>query len=220
MTAMTFATFPVEVAYTRRVLFALELLDPATLALVSDEQLRVAASGLAGKPIRNRSGRFVWLEEGATPQRVTVDPGDLPYESEDWPAPLPPARLLRIVLRPTPAYPIDSGVSAVASSLYESIAPTPVGVAGADVWLQWVDASGGPGGPWVDAAPPRSRSAPGGDFVALLRLDAGRVPELDAGGRLRARLAIDRAGVSRTSPEFFLSQGRRNDLAPFAWDQL
>jgi len=217
---MAFSTFPAETGYTRRVLFALELLDPATLSLVSDRAIRVEATGLAGKPIRNHSGRFVWLEEAATPQRVTVDPGDLPYEPEDQPAPLPPARLLRIVLRPTPAYAVDSGISAVGSSLYESIAVTPVGVAGADVWLQWVDASGGPGGPWVDAAPPKARSAASGDFTALLRFDAGRVPEIDANGRLRARLRFDRGGTQRTSPEFFLSQGRRNDLAPFAWDQL
>jgi hypothetical protein len=216
---MTFATFPRETAYERKVQFALELLDPATLMPISDG-VAVEATCLAGKPIRNRSGQFVWLTETALPQRVRVDPGDLPYEREDQPAPVPPARLLRIVLRPKPGYEIASGVSAVSTSLYESSALPPVGVADAEVWLQWVDASGGAGGPWVDAAAPRSRSAASGDFIALLRFEANPVPELDASGRLRARLRFDRSGAVRTSPEFPLSQGRRNDLAPIAWDLL
>lgn len=215
---MTFAVAPFELAYRRRVLFALELLDPVSLQPVSDG-VRVTTTGLVGRPIRNSSGQFVWLEEGATPLRVRVDPQDLPYEFEDRAAPLPPARLLRIVLRPAPGYAVDSGVTAVSGSLYESVASPPTGVSGVDAWLQWIDASGGSGGPWRDAST-SSRTAVSGDFIALMRLDEGAIPDLDGAGRLRARLRFDRGGTVRTTPEFPLAQGRTAALASFAWDAL
>ena len=218
---MSFAVYPSEVdAYVRNVLFALELLDPATLAPVSDG-ITVRASGLVGRPIRNCGGQFVWLDEkNAVPQRVSIDPGTLPFDSEDLPAPLPPARVLRVLLRPKPGYAVPGGVTAVSSSLYEHAQPAPpLPVADADVWLQWKDASGGANGPWRDAAP-KSRSAASGDFVALMRPDASRVPELDATGRVRVRLCFERPNLARVSPDLFLPQGRKADLAAFAWDQL
>jgi hypothetical protein len=219
---MTFPTAPVQAAYQRDVMFAVELLDPVTLDIVSNG-VRVRTTGLTGKPNVNRSGQFVWLAETSTPLHVLVDPGNLPYESEDRLAPLPPSRLLRIVLRPKPGYSAGSGITSVSGSLYESAPPNTVGVASTDVWLEWRDASGGPNGPWTKAAPPKSRTAASGDFVTLLRFDASRVPELDANSRLRARLGFDRAGAIppvRTTPEFSLSQGQPHDLAPFAWDAL
>lgn len=213
---MSFASPTRELAYTRKVMFALELIDPVSFELVS-EGVAVAATGLAGRPIVNHGGQFVWLAEAATPLRVLVDPGALRYEAEDLPAPLPPARLLRVLLRPRPGYAVPSGVTAVASSLYEHLQPDPLPAADADAWLQWRDASGG--GAWRDAAP-RSHTADSGDFLAVLRLDASREPELDAAGRLRLRLVFERAGVMRTSADLFLPQGRTADLAPFAWDLL
>jgi hypothetical protein len=215
---MSFPTASVEIAWTRKVMFALELIDPVSFELVSDG-VAVTATGLARQPIVNHGGQFVWLAEAATPLRVQVDPGALRYEAEDLPAPLPPARLLRVVLRPRPGYVVPGGVTAVASSLYQHLPSDPVPAADADAWLQWKDASGGAGGAWIDAAP-RSHTAASGDFLALLRLDASRVPELDATGQLRLRLAFERAGVVRTSADLFLPQGRTADLAPFAWDLL
>ena len=53
---------PLEEAYSRRVLFAIELLDAVTLSRVS-QGVKVVADGLQGKPIVNSSGLFVWLEE-------------------------------------------------------------------------------------------------------------------------------------------------------------
>lgn len=213
-----FAIHPPEVAYDRHVLFAVELLDPLTLAPVS-AGITVTATGLSGKPIVNLSGQFVWLQErGAQAQRVQVDPGATRYEAEDLAAPLPPTRLLRAILRPRPGYDIGSGVTAIRSSLYESIAAAPVPVARIAVWLQWLD-DGAAVPTWTDAAP-RNQTADDGGFVALLRLSAASVPALDAAGRLRARLQFDRAGTIRTSPELQLKQGRTADLAPFAWDQL
>ncbi len=214
---MNFATASAEIAWTRQVMFALELIDPVSFELVS-EGVTVKATGLTGRPVLNHSGQFVWLTETATPLRVQVDPGALRYEAEDLPAPLPPARLLSVVLRPRPGYVVPGGVTAVASSLYEHLPTDPV-PADADAWLQWKDASGGAGGAWIDAAP-RSHTAASGDFLALVRLDASRVPELDASGQLRLRLAFERAGVVRTSADLFLPQGRTADLAPFAWDLL
>lgn len=216
---MSFPVYPAKVpAYVRDVSFALELLDPASLAPVSDG-ITVHATGLLGRPILNHGGQFVWLAESAAPQRVLVDSGDLPFEAEDLAPPLPPSRLLQVVLRPMPGYAVPSGVTAVASSLYEHLQPTPQPVTDADVWLQWKDASGGANGPWRDAAS-KSRNAASGDFVALMRPDASRVPELDATGRVRVRLCFERPGQARVSPDLFLPQGRTTDLAAFAWDQL
>ena len=53
---------PLERAYSRHVLFAVELLDAVTLERVS-EGVEVIAEGLHGKPIVNAGGLFVWLEE-------------------------------------------------------------------------------------------------------------------------------------------------------------
>ena len=79
---------PLETAYTRRMLFAAEVRDAVTLARISDG-LRATATGLAGRPIVNAGGFFVWLEEpNAQPQRVQIDPGTLPYEPIDVAAPL------------------------------------------------------------------------------------------------------------------------------------
>jgi hypothetical protein len=219
MTARFAVHLPFEVAYQRDVKFVVELLDPVTLERVS-QGLTVTATGLTGRPIVNLGGHFVWLEESAVPQRVRVDPGTLRYEPEDLPAPLPPARLLRVLLRPKAGYAFGSGVTAVRSSLYESIATPPVPVPGVTVGMQWLD-DGAAIPAWVDSAPP-ARTSAAGDFVTFVRFAATAVPGLDATGRLRARFTFERSGAPpvRISPEFSLTQGRTTDLAPFAWDAL
>lgn len=212
---MTFERFPVENAYTREVAFAVELLDPTTLEPVR-EGLGVRATGLVAPPIVNASGQFVWLKSATPAGHVLVDPRDLPFEAEDVPPPVPPARLLRIVLRPRPGYLPASGATAVQSSLYERIQPQPVGVAGVNVWLQWIDDSTAA---WIDATPVSATSA-SGDFIAVLRLRPADEPALDSAGNLRVRLRFDRGGALRASPEFPLKQGRATGIAPFGWDSL
>ena len=77
----------------RKVLFAVELVDPLTRVLTHDG-VRVDAAGLRGRPIMSHSGRFVWLEEGtAWPGAITIDPGRLPFERHVEPAPPRPADL-------------------------------------------------------------------------------------------------------------------------------
>ena len=69
-----------ESAYTRRMFLAVELLDAVTLTRVSSG-VKVEAEGLKGKPVINSGGCYVWLEEESPAvQRITVDPGRLPYE--------------------------------------------------------------------------------------------------------------------------------------------
>jgi hypothetical protein len=214
---MAFATYPKERAYQRDVLLAVELLDPSTSEILW-QGLTVTVSGLANAAIVNRSGRFVWTAEPNTPQRVLIAPGDLPFEPEDLPAPQPPARLLRIVLRPRPGYAPVDGVTALVSTVWHAIQPNPVPTAGAQAWLEYVDGSAGPGGPWVEGLAPRSLTSASGDFIALLRLDASAVPDLDvATGWLRTRLRLGLGPALYASPEFLLAQGRTGGRAPFEW---
>ena len=61
-------------------LFAVGLIDPITGDLVSSG-VKVSVNELAGRPILNRSGYFVWLAEGdARPTTVTVTPDGAPFE--------------------------------------------------------------------------------------------------------------------------------------------
>ncbi|MBV1800613.1 hypothetical protein [Siccirubricoccus sp. G192] len=105
-----------DAAAERRVLFAVELLDPLTGGTIS-AGVRVSVRGLADKPLHNLSGRFVFLEEpGAVPGKVRVEILGAPFEPpEEVDAPTPPLaddppdvvarkRLLRILLHPSPAY--------------------------------------------------------------------------------------------------------------------
>jgi len=212
--------------FTRSALVAVELLDPVTLAVVYNG-IQIQASGLSGGPVINRSGRFVWLAEGnAWPASFAVDVGDLPYENETQPAPPRPlnlqtapedARLARIVLRPSPAYPFEFGVTSVRGRLRETADPAAAPIVGAEVWIRWAnDAPAGP--PFVDA-PVRALTNAVGDFAAFLKLPAGARPTLE-NGNLVVRLAVSRAGVTRER-EDRLPDGRSHDLpGALAWSEL
>lgn len=218
---------PPEHAYSRRGLFALELLDPVTLERVSDG-VRVVADGLRGSAYVNSSGMFVWLSEDATPlKRVSIDPGTLPYDPIDLlpsQLTLPPAvpPLTTIELRPRVDYPFSPGTTAARGTLIEERVPSPVPVPNADVRLRWLDDDGVT---WLDA-PTVSRTNVRGDFVAVLRLGANDLPQLDAAGAITVRLRVEREGVTgRTSADFKLPQGRVADPSTlntliFAWDEL
>ena len=81
---------PPELAYHRRVLFAIEVIDSVTLERVAQrplgtpkglkelsrratQGLTVAAVGLKGTPVVNAGGLFVWLHEDTSAlQKVTI----------------------------------------------------------------------------------------------------------------------------------------------------
>jgi hypothetical protein len=211
----------------RVILVAVELVDPVTLSRAVPG-VSVSAQGLAGRPIVNLSGRFVWLAEGeAWPTTFTIDPGNQPYERENaYPAPPRPAdllnassgeRLARITLRPTAAYPFSDGVTAVRGSLRETPGPKSAAVADAEVWIRWADDA--PTGPvWLDA-PVRTRTNRAGDFAAFLRLPSKARPAVE-NGKLRLRIAVSRAGQIRQKAAR-VPDGRVYDLPDtLAWSAL
>jgi hypothetical protein len=223
----------------RRVLFAVALVDPITGRLVS-RGLRVTADGLAGRPVVNHSGHFVWLSEGAArPTRVRVAPDGAPFEPESIavgvlpdPAPddpqLPPVtvdpslRRLRIPLRPTPAYPFPDGVTLVHGRLKETTAADAAAVANAEVEPQWQldDAA-----TWKSSAA-RARTGATGEFTGALLLPADAKPEGDS-GKIAMRVVFDRAGVRKATPAGSVAPGSRVAtpggtplFGVVAWDQL
>jgi hypothetical protein len=212
---------PPEVAFTRNVLFAVEILDAVTLEPVTRD-INVSAIGLARKPIVNYSGAFVWLEEGtAKPLQIVVDATNTPYESITLP--VPAATSMRIELAPRYDYPFPSGITALRGSLIERRTVTPVvPVNAAELWLQWIDDEQ-VGTAWIDA-PTRSHSRDNGDFATHLRLTRKQKPRA-ANGQLRCRLSVRHDGLTRTSAEFELAEGHVADRVkdppePFAWNEL
>lgn len=216
---------PLENAYGRRSLFAIELLDAVTLERVSNG-VKVTAAGLQGKPVVNAGGVFVWLQEDIAPlQKVTIDPGALPYEKiERQPAeltlPPDPRPLTTIELSPRVDYPFAPGVTGLRGTLIEEQAVPPVPVQNAQVSLRWLDDDDVT---WRDA-PTISHTNSTGDFVSILRFAPTEKPKLD-NGSVTVRLRVRRNGNERSSADFILLQGRVTDpstLDPltFAWDEL
>ena len=216
---------PLENAYQRRALFAIELLDAVTLERVS-QGVMVTAEGLQNKPVLNDGGVFVWKQEDIAPlQKVTIDPGTLPYEKiEREPAaltlPPDPRPLTTIELSPRPDYVFARGVTGLRGTLIEERIVAPIPVQNAAVSLRWLDDDGVT---WRDA-PTISHSNSTGDFVAILRFSPAEKPDLD-NGSVTVRLRARRTGNERSSAAFKLLQGRVTDpstLDPltFAWDEL
>jgi hypothetical protein len=215
-----------ETAYTRTVLLAVELLDAVTLEPVS-RGVRVSAPPLAYAPIVSASGRFVWLLAGPQrPQRVLVDAGALPYDSEEidappLPDPLLPAtpRLMRIWLRPRRGYLFADGVMILRGSLAETIGAPPVPVEDAEVWLEWQDEVAGT---WLEQrARSFTRTRGGGEFAVFLRLVAPDQPLLE-GGLMQVRIGVRRPGgaLKYTAPLAARQGQARAALLRLAWDHL
>lgn len=204
-----------ERAYQRRVLFAVEVLDAVTLAPVV-RGLRVVADGLRGKPIVNSRGMFVWLDEDlARLQKVAIDPGDLPYQPAEIPAAALTRPLTTIALAPRVDYPFSAGVTGLRGTLLETRVPLPqrgAPVAGAELWLRWLDDDGTT---WHDA-PTSARSRPSGDFVAFLRLAPADRPRLDATGAFTVRVHARRGADERRSTDLTLPRGSMADPETFA----
>ena len=191
----------------RRVLFAVELIDPVTQYRVWQD-VTVTPDKITRKPIVNRSGQFVWLFEGTSwPGDITVEPDGIPFEKHTQQGPQRPAdlntatpkeRLVTIVLRPTAAYPFDTGATVVRGRLVEdTTVQSLVPVADALVQLAWLDALTGA---W-NQAPPQVHTGTDGEFAALLQLNAPPPadPDLDR-GLLKARVEVTRSGQKRATP--------------------
>jgi hypothetical protein len=237
-----------EQAYTRNVLFAVELLDAVTLSRIS-QGVEVVAEGLQGSPRLNASGFFVWLQEDfQSLRRLLIRPNPFPYESREYPAgqPRPPIRavpfpyesqdypaaqvkrpLTSIELSPLVSYPFAVGTTGLLGTLVEERAADPrISVPNAEVRLQWLDEDGAT---WRDA-PVLSHTNENGDFAAILRLSPTEIPLLDAKGAVSVHLRVRRnGGNERGSAELKLAQGRvadpstfpqGKDALLFAWDEL
>lgn len=169
--------------------FAVELVDPVTLQVVSREGIAVTATfaqgGLWGKAL-GRGSRFVWVLPSSpdspvapvTPTSVTVVPAAgsgyaaFTYSAADIQAGTSANpdewNLCRLYLRTLPAYLFPSGTTGVYGLLRKvpDVQGQPIQVlGGAQVWLQWQDASQNPP---VARAGLRCLSGPKGDFAASL----------------------------------------------------
>jgi len=206
-------------AYVRRMAFAAEIIDAVTLEPVR-AGINVTARGLRNRPFVNGSGMYVWLAEGnARPSQIVVDTGDSPYEPVTEPVPPPPRVAVRIALAPRASYALSDGVTALRGTLIERRLGPRTPVAGAQVWLRWIDAVPNTT-PLIDVLP-RSSTRSAGDFAVFLRLAPEQVAGLDNSGSLRVRLGARFRNTTRTSEEFALPQGRVFERSePFVWNEF
>jgi len=204
---------------TRQVLFAVELIDPITQELVH-RGVKVEAIGLANQPIISWSGRFVWLiEDNAWPSELRVTPMfGVPYAAELIAAPQRPAdlllarpeeRLMRVTLRPTPAYSFDHGVTTVRGCLRES-PNNRAAVVDAAVVLAWFaiqPPDWNPTPPGGAAPLPRGvRTDTRGEFAVSLPTPPRSAEPDVASGMLKVRLQFTRdhpARETRVTPDDF-----------------
>ncbi|MDM0085080.1 hypothetical protein QTI17_31290 [Variovorax sp. J31P179] len=226
MTAPFVLKAPPETAWQRRLRFVVEAIDAVNGELIRDG-IEVRVAGLAGKPVVNFGGRFVWLAEpGAVPTEVSVDPKALPYLPASVAAPAPPGPppakqydVVRVELAPTPAYPFETGTTGVRGTLVRAAAALPMVALPFDrIWLQWQDDNQPPPA-WNDAPVPSLTDA-AGDFAVIVRLGPNQVARTDAQGRMRVRVAATHGGVTMFSPEHQIRPGYVADVPSFAWDQF
>jgi hypothetical protein len=196
----------------RRVLVAVEIVDPVAQTLVS-RNVTVKARGLTGEPILSWGGRFVWLEEqDKWPDAISVTPYGLPFEPQEVVPPRPPdfpaatseQRRVRIVLRPTPAYDF-SDVTAIRGRLVETLDPSSAAVRNARVQLTWRDVTNGAWRPATPPGPVDPFTDAAGQFAVFLRLmkQGQEEPDLQA-GMLKVRIQFtspDLVPETRVTPE-------------------
>ena len=206
---------------SRRVLFAIELLDAVTLDRVS-QGVDVQAHGLQGKPIVNAGRLFVWLNEDIGQlERISIDPRTLPYEEIELERTQLQVPLTSIELSPRVDYPFNVGITGLRGTLVEDRYRSEP-VLDAEVRLRWLDQDGN----WLDAPTRSHTAAKGGDFVAILRFAPSDGPQLDATKRkLTVRLRVRRGEDERGSVDLTVPQGRVTRLSTpnqfvFAWDEL
>jgi hypothetical protein len=208
---------PLERAYTRYTMLAVELLDAVSLERVT-EGVEVVAKGLPGKPIRNVGGMHVWLKQDVTRfEKLVVTPRARPYRGAEVAAANVQFPLHVIELMPLSSYPFAAGTNAIRGRLIETAPPPntpPTAVTNAVIRLEWLHDDGVT---WRQT-PQRSLTDEKGEFAAFLRLASTDVPLIDGAGNLSIRLFASRAGtelhVQRAHP-----QGRVAD-AVLRWDQM
>lgn len=209
---------PLEQAYVRDAMLAVELLDPVTLERVS-RGVKVTAVGLASAPIVNFGELFVWLQQStANFQKLVIEPGTRPFERMEISAAQVQQPLHTVELTPLASYPFTPGITVIRGSLYETKVPegaTPAPVAGATIRLEWLDEDKVT---WT-ASPARAVTNAKGDFTSILRLAPEQVSLVDAQGMMTIRLFAKRAAGSEKHKEFQLPHGRVKDEV-YAWDQL
>ena len=221
---------PLELAYRREAMLAVELLDAVTLERVT-QGVDVTARGIAGKPVVNHSGLFVWVRQDASKfDRLLIEPRGAPFERIDLPAGQVNRPLHTIQLYPLASYPFAPGITAIRGRLVESDSMAPqvprVAIAGATATIEWLDDNGVTWHPWQA---PRVTTATG-DFTAMVRLARGQAhadgspekpdePKLDANGDLSIRFTAKRANGTQKQNTYPLRQGRVTDKT-FAWDDL
>lgn len=214
-----------ELAFRRRVLLALELLDAVTLEHVY-QGIKLVAEGLRGTPVVNSSGLFVWPEEDFEQlRRIVIDPGVRPYEPVVLEAAQVQRPLTTVELTPRVDYPFATGVTGLRGTLIESqVVPPqrPEPVRDAELRLRWLDEDN----VWHDAHTISHTDPKSGDFVSILRLTPTEVPLIDEDGAVTIRLRVTRdGGDPRSTADLKLQQGRITNpttLKPltFAWDEL
>jgi hypothetical protein len=217
-------TQPPETAYTRTPAFGIEVLDGVTLERVSDG-VEVIAVGLNSKPFINHGGVFVWRRQNIDAlTAIRIDTDRQPYEPvilerAQLKLPPDPRPLTSVVLSPRANYPFAAGITGIRGRLIASLAPPPVGVAGARINLRWLDDNGVT---WRDV-PQESRTTAKGDFVSVLRLAPTDTPRV-TNGAFTIRVRATRNGITRFSAQLPLPQGRVADPTTLnsilAWDAL
>ena len=209
---------PLERAYTREGLFAVELVDSVTLERVT-HGVQVTARGLTGQAIVNHGGLFVWLQQDTSAfTGLQIDPGVLPFEPLEVPAAQVVRPLHTVQLRPLASYPFVAGLTVIRGALIETLpalntAATPV--PGAKVRLEWLDDDGVT---WHAGQASTTTDSTGG-FTLVLRLAPGEDPRLNAQGEMSVRLYMERSPGNEKFQQLQLPQGRVRD-AIYAWDQL
>lgn len=209
---------PLEQAYVREAMLAVELLDAVSLERVS-QGVQVTAVGLAGSPIVNFSGLFVWLKQPTTDfEKLVIEPGSRPFERMEIPAAQVQRPLHRVELKPLANYPFTPGITAIRGSLYEKqvlLGQEPEPIPAATIRLEWLHEDNVT---WIPA-PATAVSNAAGDFTSILRLAPAEVPAIDAQGKMSIRLFAQRSAGGERHHELQIPHGRVADEA-FAWDEM
>ncbi len=221
---------PPELAYTREAMLAVELLDAVTLERVT-QGVDVTAKGIAGKPVVNFSGLYVWPRQDATNfAGLIIEPRAAPFERIELAAAQVTQPIHSQQLYPLPSYPFAPGNTAIRGRLVESDSMPPevarVPITGATMLFEWLDDDGTTWHRWQS---PRITAA-SGDFVAMVRFARGQQhangsppkpdePRRDADGNLSVRLTATRPNGTQKQKTYPLPQGRVTDKT-FAWDAL
>jgi hypothetical protein len=209
---------PLERAWLREAMLAVELLDPVTLERVS-QGVTVTADGLAGSPIVNFGGLFVWLRQSTVNfRKLVIEPGTRPFERMEIAAAQVQRPLHTVELTPLVNYPFTPGTTAIRGALYEKKLPlgqAPQPVPGAAIRLAWLHEDKLT---WIPM-PARAVTNAQGSFVSILRFAPKDVPALDAQGKMSVRLFAKRAAGGEKHQQFQLPHGRVAD-ATYAWDEL